>query len=1075
MRRLIASLLLFLTTIAAQAAPGVVFIENKGQWPAEVRFRADLPGGYLFLTTTGLHYTFYDTEATARRHAMPRTAAARQAAGTWADSIRAHGVAVTVVGCAKTVQLAGNHPVETRFNYFTGNDPSRWVSGARGYAEVRYEDLYPGIALRVYAYYETLKYEFEVRPGADPAQIQLAYEGATQLELANNRLTVHTSVNEFRENAPYSYTTRNARTTDVPTQWALEGHTAHFVLPNGYDRTQPLTIDPELVFVTFSGSRANNFGHAATYDAEGNTYIAGSVWDAGFTTTRGAFQVSYAGLTDVGVMKFSPDGASLLYATILGGTDVDLPHSMVVNSRGELIVMGSTASLSFPTTAGAYQATLRTQPGLATQVYQGDLTYGRAPDVFITRFNANGTALVGSTLVGGTDRDGLNLYAPGGTIQNYADEFRGEVTTGPDDDVYVATTTHSADFPVTDGSRQGGLSDGVVLRLSAELTRLKWATRIGGSNPDMAFGLRVAQNGGVYVCGTTYSAGLGTFGAMQPQLAGINDGYVARLFEGRVAAFTYLGTSASDVAHLVDIGPDNQPHVFGLSAGRYPVSAGVYVNAGSGQFIHALTDKLERTVFSTVFGSGRTGPDIVPTAFLVNTCGNIYISGWGGSVNTGRNLNAASSTTGLPTSADAYKRTTNGSNFWIGILERGAKAFLYGTFMGDTTNTAPRDGDHVDGGTCRFDPNGTIYHAACSCRSNRFPATSTAWSRTRGSTSCNNIAFKFDTDRLQAGFDTFQGTQKNVVEGCMPLTLSLQNTSVGGRRYEWVIGGKVVSTEPNRTTYTFEKAGTYPVIIRAYNPLNCKLVDSTTRTIKVIPADFRVSKDTVLCAERPVSLTAQGGITYLWTTSATSGTLVAPIANPTSASITVLTRTSTTYSVSITNEFGCSTRRTVSVKADNSFAPQITASTTSDCITPTQISFENTTTGADRFVWAMGNGDTLRTRAPTNVRYPRTGQYEVVVTAYKQDCALTQRVPIVYEDFGPLPNFVTANNDGKNDTFSVGITGARLDIYNRWGKLIFQTDNYQNNWGAKTPHGTYYYLLTTPGGSQCKGWIQVLE
>ena len=73
----------------------------------------------------------------------------------------------------------------------------------QGFPEVIYHDVYPGIDLRVYAYYQTLKYEFVVQPGADAEQIRLVYSGADGLSLMDNRLIIKTSVNEFRENAPY--------------------------------------------------------------------------------------------------------------------------------------------------------------------------------------------------------------------------------------------------------------------------------------------------------------------------------------------------------------------------------------------------------------------------------------------------------------------------------------------------------------------------------------------------------------------------------------------------------------------------------------------------------------------------------------------------------------------------------------------------------------------------------------------------------------------------------------------------------------------------------------------------------
>ncbi|MBO0949027.1 DUF7948 domain-containing protein [Fibrella forsythiae] len=1092
MRFVLTSILLFLTYLTCSAVPGgfapgvdspgdstpgIVFVENNGQWAGDILFRADLPGGFLFLKRSGLHYVFYDTRETARRHTAPT------ATDPISPSIRAHGVSVSLLNRTGTGRVDGINPVGTSFSYFTGNDPSRWAGGVRGFPEVIYHDVYPGIHLRIYAYYQTLKYEFVVQPGADPARIQLAYAGADQLSLTDNRLIIKTSVNEFRENAPYSFVTQAEKATEVPTRWILDGPVARFDFPKGYDKTQALTIDPELVFTTFSGSRADNFGHTATYDQEGNTYAAGSVWGSGFPATTGAFQVDYAGQTDVGIMKFSPDGSRLLYAVNLGGSGADLPHSAVVNSKGELIIMGSTASPTFPTTAGAFQRGLTSVRGGGTSVYGGYLDYTLASDLFISRLATDGKSLIGSTLLGGSDNDGLNLYVPpqaqlSAYVRNYSDEFRGEVIVGPTDDVYVASTSLSADFPVTDGSKLNGFSDGVVCRLSADLTQLRWASRIAGNSVDEAHGLRLSPDGTLYVCGSSYSTNLGTAGSFQPQLAGLNDGYLARLTEGKITALTYLGTSFSDVADLVDIGPDNSPHVLGLTRGLYPVSANVYTNARSGQFIHALSPDLSKTVFSTVIGTGRalqangsiTGPDIAPTAFLVNACGNIYLAGWGGTVNQRNGYNAFSTTAGLPVTPDAYQPVTSASNFWIGVLERGAKSLLYGTFMGDTRTAADAvsDGDHVDGGTCRFDKDGTIYHAACSCRTNLFPATATAWSKTRGNTSCNNIAFKFDTDKLKATFDTYLGTKKNVTEGCAPLTLTFQNTSIGGRRYEWQIVGKVQSTNALATVYTFDKPGEYIVRLRAYNPLNCKLVDSTQQVIRVNPADFRVSKDTALCADRPVSLTAQGGVTYLWSPAA-------GLANPTSASILVAAKASTTYSVSITNEYGCSVNRTVTVSADNSFKPNISVEATPDCGKPTRLTFINSTVGANQFLWVMGDGDTLRTRVPENYRYPRSGTYEITVTAMKNDCAISLKYPIIYEDFSQIPNMITANEDGKNDVFDVGFPGAKLDIYNRWGKLLFQSSNYANDWGRKVAHGTYFYLLITPGGSQCKGWIEVLE
>ncbi|MBC8151331.1 MAG: gliding motility-associated C-terminal domain-containing protein [Bacteroidetes bacterium] len=1059
---------LFLTVLLlqagiAQALPGssIVFVQNKGQWPTDVRFRVDVPGGFLFLKERSLHYVFYDTNALADHHASrtrPTT-----------DAIRAHGVDVQFTGSQTPTLIEGIKPADVLLNYFLGNDPAHHVSQAPAFGEVIYRDIYPGTDLRIYTFYETLKYEFTVRPGADPDRIRLLYAGADAVNLTNGKLVIQTSVTTFQEKEPYSYVSRDGRATDVKTDWAVAGNEARFVLPNGYDKSQPLTIDPELVFVTYSGSRNDNWAHTATYDANGNLYSGGSIFGVNFPATTGAFQVNFGGIVDVALLKFSADGTNLLYGTFLGGRNADLPHSMVVNGMGELIVMGTTSSPDFPTTVGAYQRT----PGLSAPnafTTSTSVNFVLGSDLFVAKLSANGQQLRAGTLMGGSGNDGVGVNAGRDSLflRNYGDDLRGEVIVGPDDDVYVASVTASANFPVTDQSPPKGGQDAVVFRLSADLNQLRWSTRISGSRFDGANGIKLTASGILYVCGITNSADLpATATALHPRPLGIDDGFVARYDNQQLTQLTYLGTNLADGAYLIDTGPDGSPHVFGLSRGRYPVSAGVFSSAGSGQFIQALDANLTQSVFSTVIGSGRTGPDISPTAFLVNECGNIYLAGWGGIVNASTGNNRFSSTANMPISEDPYQRITTGNNFYLGVLERNARSLLYGTFLGGTS-TAAR-GDHVDGGTCRFDKNGVVYHAACVCLGeSSFPATPVAWSRTNNSSNCNSVAFKFDTDKLKAAFDTYAGTQKNVVEGCTPLALNFRNTSIGGKRYEWDVAGLAKSTDPAQTSFTFTQAGQYVVTLRAYNPLTCKLVDSTQQIINVRPSAFSLTPDTTICARQSVQLVASGGITYRWAAVAglSSTTLANPVATP---------NVTTTYSVTITNAFGCSTVKTQTITQDVSFTPTVSVNASVDCGQPMQLSFTNATPNADSLVWALGNGDTLRNATPTNYTYAESGRYDVTVTAYRRGCPISAVVPVTVENLSEVPNVITANNDGKNDLFTVGIPNSKLQIVNRWGRLIYESNPYQNDWGRNVPNGLYYFLLTTPGGTECKGWLQVLE
>ncbi|MFD1140581.1 gliding motility-associated C-terminal domain-containing protein [Larkinella insperata] len=1061
--------------------PGAVrFVQNKGQWSPDVLYRAELPGGFLFLKKKSLHYLFYDSESLDRLHSGPSSQPAARTAPPPTRSepmVRAHGVDVQLQNSQPTARIESKNRVSDNINYFLGNESSRWASAVPAFGEVIYHDIYPGINLRLFAYYQTLKYEFIVRPGADPSVIRLHYNGATAVRQENGQLIIQTSLLPFREEKPYSFTEKNGKTTEVASQWLLDGQTAAFGFPSGYDSQQPLTIDPTLIFSTYSGSVSDNWGHTATYDNEGNLYTAGTVFGNSFVPTTGAFQTRYGAEIDIAIMKFSPDGKQLLYAAYLGGSTGETPHSLIVNSKNELLIYGVTSSTNFPTTASAYNRKfaggssyipIGNQTPDPSSLY-GSIYFRNGTDLFLAKISPDGRALQGSTYVGGSSNDGLNYADLHLGIYNYGDDLRGEVILDKNDNVYVATVTMSADFPVTANASQSkllGPADAVLLQMSPDLSQLRWSTFFGGSGYDVSYALRVGDSGAVYAVGTTLSNDLpGTTGAHQSQPGGQEDGFLVKFVNNRVERSTYLGTSADDAAYLIDLDAQENPHVFGLTRGQYPVSDSVYQNARSGQFIHALDPSLSKTLFSTVIGSGRSSPDISPTAFLVNECGNIYLSGWGGVVNV-RSGNGSSSTRGLPVTPEAHRRTTDGSNYWLALLERGGKSLLYATFFG-SQNPQGR-GDHVDGGTSRFDKSGVIYHAACACGGTNFPATAQVWSPTNKSPNCNNAAFKFDIDRLKAAFDAYEGTKKDVVEGCTPLTLNFVNTSEGGITYAWDFGGTGTSSSAGQVSHTFDKPGEYTVTLSAFNKLTCKQVDVAQKIIKVYPANFKVSSDTTICPGKPVQLLADGGKTYEW--SPAQGMASATVNNP-----TVQPTQTTTYTVKMTNESGCSAEKKVTIKTDDAFRPVAEVRLNSECGQPMKVELVNKTAGADNYQWAMGNGDTLRANTPGSYQYANSGQYQISLTTYKNGCSLTLNLPVDIENMSEVPNVVTSNDDGKNDVFNVGFTGAKLEIFNRWGKLIYRSDNYSNNWGPDAPNGLYYYLITTQRGTKCKGWVQVLE
>ena len=1065
------------------------FIENKGQWQADVLFRAGIPGGYLLLKKNSLQYVFYDTDALRKIH-FPETKPTDALVNRLASSalpaqkqIDGHSVIVWFDKATPAQLPQGSLPAETQYNYFY-NDIQ--ATAVKSYGEILYENLYPGISLRFYTKQNTLKYEFIAEPKADASLIKLRYEGADALSLESYNLLVKTSVNLLVETRPFAYQAQQGSQKQVPADFTLDNNTVSFHFPKGYDHRQTLVIDPTLVFSTYSGSFADNWGFTATYDTTGNLYSGGIVLDnLQFPATGGAFQRNFGGAIDVGILKYSADGKRLLYATYLGGTQTDLPHSLIVDKNQNLLLLGSTSSFDFPVSASAYDRSFNGGPAVSgndENASLGGVDYVNGSDVFIAKLSANGNQLLASTYLGGTGNDGLNATAEF-NFNNYGDQFRGEIALDSLGNIYVASSTTSADFPVVNAPQpvKQTRQDGFIAKLNNNLSSLLWSTFLGGNEHDAVYGMKVNAAGKIYVCGATQSTNLpASATALRPTFSGTDDGFVAVYENNLLKNLTYLGTPDADQAFLIDLDASENVYVLGLTFGNYPVSAGKYRNgSASGQFIHAMTNTLDNTLFSTTVGSGRQSPDVSPTAFLVNECGNIYLAGWGGRINRsfGRGM-TNSNTSGLPVTSDAFKNSTSGDDFYFMVLENGANSLLYATFFGESNSGR---GNHVDGGTCRFDKKGVIYHTACACKDgsiNNFPITAGAYSQKHNAGNCNAVGFKFDLEPLKADFNILDPAGSVIERACLPISVRFANSSTNAERYEWQIDTARRSASRDET-YTFTKAGVYKITLRVYNKFTCKYSEKV-RLLTINQATFTASPDTKICRNDTLQLFASGGDVYTWTPA--EGLSNPKIANPKASPLQT-----TQYTVKIVNNNGCETTKVVTVAVED-LHTDFDLVIATDCDATRRVEFNNKTPedNITRYLWDLGNGDVLTDRTPGAYTYPKAGKYTVTLTAYSNTCLLVKKFNITVENPFLPPNLITPNGadpDGveRNEYFQVkdstALTEAdwKLEVYNRWGKLIFKSNNYQNNWGKDMPPGIYYYLIATPGGRRCKGWLTVVK
>ena len=244
--------------------------------------------------------------------------------------------------------------------------------------------------------------------------------------------------------------------------------------------------------------------------------------------------------------------------------------------------------------------------------------------------------------------------------------------------------------------------------MNPDLSEMLWGTYLGGTDGDALYTVDLDSSGIVYASGGTKSDNLPKATAQIGTRAkgGISDGFIAMLNPANfsLTKIGYWGTSKYDQIFSLDIDFENKIYVVGQSMGQMPVSGNVYSDPGSGQFITKFDDALDKVEFSTVFGTGKTSPDITINAFLVDECRKIFVSGWGGETST----KSFSSTSNLPITPDAYQKTTDGSDFYLMVLSKNAKELLYGTYFGGSQTN-----DHVDGGTSRFDKKGVIYQSVC--------------------------------------------------------------------------------------------------------------------------------------------------------------------------------------------------------------------------------------------------------------------------------------------------------------------------------------------------------------------------
>ena len=859
----------------------LIYIENKGQWHTNVRFKTSILNGAIYLESNKI--TVHVTENHSHKF---------DSSFDFTQPCKGHSYNIEFSNSNSEVQVIAEKKFEEYFNYFLGADPSKWQGGCKGYEDIRYKDIYPNMDLVVSSKYFQPKYTFYLRAGAKVSDIQMKFNGLSNIYLNNKGDLVSTTVlGDIVDERPITFLHQEGQITDVSSNFKLTDNILSFQTEiKDIQGNQILEIDPQIIFSSYSGSNADNFGASASYDNAGNLYGAGLVFDTGYRTTIGAYQTTFGGQSDIGITKFSPTGNARIYSTYIGGSSFDVPHSLVVDDNNRLILLSTTSSTNFPTTSGAFRTSHAGGPSLTgIQSLNGlGIAYPNGADIAITKFNPTGTGLVGSTYFGGSSTDGVGISTS--LVKNYGDGIRGEIETDTFGNIYLASLSNSNNLPTVTGgfkTTNSGGYDGILAKFNTNLTTLLSFSYIGGSADDAVYDLCFDNTGNIIAAGGTASSNIGTTaGVVNGSYGGGTDGMIVSLNNNLTSMrfATYYGTSDYDQIYFVETDNANQIYLFGQtthSSSNYYLVSAAYSIPHTGQFISILNPTVTAKVRSTMFGRGNQNPDISPTAFLVDYCDKIFITGWGSNLGTFNTF--ALNTSGLPVTSNAFQSTTLGNGFYMMILEGNLSALYYGSFFGGTTALSE---EHVDGGTSRFDKNGIVYHAVCAgCGGQQnfpiYPNAASVVGPTNNSSNCNLGVLKFD-------FGLPVSADFSYTPACAPANIKMNNhshTVSNNTQFYWQFSNGATSTLKDPTV-TFTNPGIYTARLVVRDTTSCNITDTMIKSIVVLGTAADTLSDKTICigSSARIGFTniVDAGMTFTWTPTATidDPTILAPYASP---------------------------------------------------------------------------------------------------------------------------------------------------------------------------------------------------
>lgn len=644
----------------SRANSNLYFIENKGQWRGDLKYHAKQSNLNIWITKDKIVFDYFIYES------KDGSAANLEKRGCAVEMILRGGNFSEIEAC---------EPLPGKIAYFAGRNPKLWTTGARKYKSLIIKNVYKNINMKLFFFGGKLRYDFEVRPGGDPADISIEIRGA-ESRVEKGELFVETDICKIRHAEVKSFQYQGVKQSAVESGFYSSGGAAKFFVGE-YDKSKTLLIDP-LIFSTYIGGDNYDFATTVAVDSDGYVYIAGNTNSDNFPATPGAYRnylkMSGFDYPDIFVSKFDSSGKSLVFSTYIGGFSDDFPESLAIDKAGNVFLTGYTGpTKTFPITLNAY-----------------DSTHNGGYDAFALKLNSTGDSLLYSTFIGGTKDDfpqAINIDSSGAAH-------------------IIGYTTGGGDYPVSENAFQKthkGGNEVFVSKLSPRGDSLEFSTLFGGGKDDFGQDLDLDSAGSVYFVGITRSNNLPvtdnaydkTFNDSAESYA-LSDVFVAK-FDGEGSTLeycTYLGTKKKDAGYAIEADEYGFFYVAGYTeSSEFPTTEGAYdrVYGGDGEFqtdgdvfVAKFDTTGKKLIFSTFFGGSSEDRSF---SMALDGLRRIYITG-------------TTTSSDLPTTPTAFDRSYNDtsqkSDAFVFKLSRDGAEMKYATFLGGSEADVGKDVDVLD-------------------------------------------------------------------------------------------------------------------------------------------------------------------------------------------------------------------------------------------------------------------------------------------------------------------------------------------------------------------------------------------